>query len=198
MFPFFGYIAFSQPKWPGAAPQLITAAPFNLTRSHLFPRVWAQPIVDTAIEQQGGENPTYMPQRMGFRSHKKPPGIGPRDWTSETTSPVRAMRASGTFLRSAGLRTDPLLSQPIAIAARSHGADALPMPGDNLSIAMDIVARGANKLDAERVPPTMLNDLARQQSHLEAGNRVQVAARRDAARGAAVEQALMQMRRLEY
>lgn len=156
---------------PGFAqfvPAQIQQLRFDLKRSHLYPR---RPDIVAQALMQGPQGPIqYMPQRMGFRKWKTPPWRETQQ--SGVSSAVRAVRSSGSVIRSTGARALPPFAAPATTVARQKGALRLPQPSDNMELFGQTLTRGVSRT-AYRVPPTELDRIARTQSQVIGASNVQ-------------------------
>lgn len=111
------------------APQQIRETPFDLLRSHLYPRDPA--LVRQAVDAELSGKPlpiAYLPQRMAFQKWKTPPYQVA--WGQGAVSAIEATALAPNMIR--GLQPDvPLM--PMGMAGQMHGGARLPQPSDNMS-----------------------------------------------------------------
>lgn len=122
------------PYFPFKSPEL--SVPFDLLRAHLYPR--DPSLVAVAVEEYGEargayQQPQYLPQRMGFRRHKKSPYAS--TWEQAVTSPVRAVTYGNMVRDRLAEEALPLDMLSPREAALARGALRLPQPSDNLTLA---------------------------------------------------------------
>jgi len=150
---------------PWARPAEIRDLPFDLLRSQNYPLL-GHSVVGAILNQMSpGYKPidVLLPQRMGFRSHKTDPdGRHFGDWTSLVTGAVRAFSLPAQLTNGAPRASAPGVPfSPLRQVARSY-FDHLPRASDKMEGAQIQNSELPARID--RVPPTMLDDLARSQS----------------------------------
>lgn len=173
-------------------PVALKRLPFNLRRSHLYPRDPA--LVREAVEADlTGQPPpvAYLPQRMAFSRWKTPPYQVA--YGSNVAGLLQALRdnlANLRGLQAYATQRIPGMSPHQAVAAL--GADRLPQPSDNLepNLFTTPLAREAVPLN-HLVSADELNEFANQYTSYVTNRNVAIAEKRQRAQAAVAQQHFM-------
>ena len=117
----------ANPPFAGVSPEISQDLPFDLLRSHIYPR--NPKLTAQAVEEYGQPQPTYLPQKFAFRKWKTPPWVVA--WSQPAQALLRARAQASQQI--AAMQTIRPPTTPLVAAPAVLGADRLPQPSDNIS-----------------------------------------------------------------